>query len=52
MQLKRVWIVRFSNYEPPEIDSIWTSLEEAVRRLDELDGDWGVTPWTLNTGGG
>lgn len=39
------WVVRFSNYEPPEIDSHWASEKEAQKQADVLNEkmDWG--PW-------
>ena len=35
-----VWIVRFGNYWPAEVDSIWGSECDAIERADELGGMW------------
>lgn len=49
--MSEVWAVVFSNYSPAEIDSLWTTEEEASKRRDELNekssGMWQVAPMSL-----
>jgi hypothetical protein len=47
-----VWVVRYGNYEPAEIDSIWFTEELAQIRAESLDadrrgGDWAVEAWEV-----
>lgn len=47
---QQVWCVRYSNYDPPEVDSLWINEELARRRakkLNELSGDgmWTAEAW-------
>jgi hypothetical protein len=42
-----VWVVRYENYDPAEVDSIWTTEAGAKTRQAELDGDWRVEQWEL-----
>lgn len=42
-----VWAVVFSNYEPPEVDSLWTTEARAEERAEELGAGWGVTGWDV-----
>lgn len=48
-----VFMVRYANYDPPEVDSLWTTAEEAQKRADELDeqykdaAGWKVTARTV-----
>lgn len=43
-----VWAVIFSNYEPTEVDSIWSTKERAEERAEELDdGMWRVIAWEV-----
>jgi hypothetical protein len=52
MAEKYVYVVKFSNYHPAEIDSIWSTKENALARADELNafagGDWRVEEWPLD----
>lgn len=41
-----VYAVVFSNYEPPEVDSLWVSQELAELRRDELS-DQGRSGWDV-----
>lgn len=43
------WVVRFGNYEPAEIDSIWDTEEEANARLTEIERESGGygSMWTV-----
>jgi len=43
-----LYIIRFSNYEPPEIDSIWCHKENAENRLNEMSDDWVIEEWQTN----
>jgi hypothetical protein len=52
MLSRTIFVVRFSNYYPAEIDSIWRTRREAQRRADELgdDGDdWIVEEQKLSS---
>lgn len=47
-----VWVVVYSNYEPAEVDSLWTTEAEAAKRRDELNatsntGMWESEPWVV-----
>lgn len=42
-----VWAVVFSNYEPAEVDSLWTTEDRARERADELGDGWTVTEWEV-----
>ncbi len=37
-----VYLVCFSNHDPWEVDSAWSTREAAQRRADALPGDWRV----------
>ena len=40
-----VWVVKYGNYEPAEVDSIWATEEQADARVEELAGGmWEVSP--------
>lgn len=40
-----IWQVRYSNYDPPEIDSLWLYEKDARTRASTLkNGDWVVEP--------
>lgn len=40
-----VWAVRYSNYEPMEIDdTLWVTEELAAKRADELGSEWHPAP--------
>lgn len=45
-----VYAIQWSNYDPPEIDSLWTTRERAQERCDELNKEsapystWCVEP--------
>jgi hypothetical protein len=41
-----IYAVRFSNYEPAEIDSLWMTKADAESRCNDIDdgGMWGVHP--------
>lgn len=42
------WVVRYSNYGPAEIDSIWPTESEARARVDILDSqDAGCSMWEV-----
>lgn len=43
----RVYAVEWGNEFPAEIDSLWTTREEAERRVEELGGRWDVSEWTV-----
>jgi len=53
-----VYAVRYSNYEPPEVDSLWLREESANKHRDNKNaqdeedlqgsGNWEVTPLTVN----
>ena len=52
MSENHVWAVVFGNYEPPEIDSLWTTEARAEERAQELNREsdnprWGVMGWTV-----
>jgi hypothetical protein len=38
-------MVRLSNYEPPEVDSLWLTLDLAEKRCRVLGGMWEVAEW-------
>jgi hypothetical protein len=46
-----VWCVRYGNYDPPEVDSLWVSDALAQRRADKLNdtpdstGMWSAEYW-------
>jgi len=44
-----VFAVVFSNYQPFEIDSLWTTKELAESRRNQLGDMWGVQEMTVNT---
>lgn len=41
------YAVEWGHEFPAEIDSLWTTEEEAKKRADELGGDWGVSKWSI-----
>ena len=43
-----VWAVQFSNYDPAEIDSLWTSKRKAKKRADELGGGYDVVRFPIS----
>ena len=43
-----VGVVRYGNYEPAEVDSIWTTEEAAKKRCNDLGGMWDVVSWWLD----
>lgn len=48
----KVFAVVYSNYDPAEVDSLWTTETEANKRRAELNaetdtGIWKVTPWLV-----
>lgn len=43
-----VWAVIFSNYEPVETDSLWTTEERAEERAEELGDGWRVVSWLVS----
>lgn len=47
----KVWAVRFSNYEPPEIDSLHSTREKAEAHIKEAMGDiptdWHPEEWEV-----
>ena len=44
-----IWAVIFSNYEPTETDSLWTTKERAEERADELGDGWRVVAWAVSS---
>jgi hypothetical protein len=42
-----VFIVRYGNYYPLEVDSIWSDEEEAQKRASELGGSFAVEPYDV-----
>lgn len=44
----KVWAVVFSNYDPPELDTLWNSEAAAKARVDKLNGDWNVVEMTVH----
>jgi len=44
---RRVYVVRYSNYEPAEVDSLWESLADAERRADACGDGWCVEQWPI-----
>jgi len=42
-----VFAVEWGNGFPAEIDSLWTTEEEAQKRAEEMSESWRVTRWTL-----
>jgi len=42
-----MWVVRFSNYHPAEIDSMHKSREEAEKRRDELNEEGDTSMWEV-----
>ena len=40
--LEETYVVRFGNYEPPEVDSSFRCEEAADKRAEELGGMWQV----------
>jgi hypothetical protein len=45
-----VWSVVYSNYEPAEVHSLWSSKEGAESQADVLDGPWEVHPTMIHRG--
>ena len=43
----RVWIVRYSNYEPAEVDSIWLVEDLAKKRRDSLNEEYESLMWEI-----
>lgn len=35
----------FSNYEPAEVDSTWTTKEKAEERAEQLNENYDWSPW-------
>lgn len=47
MKHRFVYAVRFGNYHPFEIDSLWFKESSAQKRADALGGMWYVQPMTV-----
>jgi len=45
--VKEVWVVRYSNVEPAEVDSIHVDYRSAEKRLDELNMFWTIEKWRV-----
>lgn len=49
--MNQIWCVKFGNYEPAEVDSLWISEELSKRRADILNaqpnssGMWEASYW-------
>jgi hypothetical protein len=43
----RVWAVVYGNYEPYEVNSLWTTEELARRRAGNLGGTFRAEPMTV-----
>ena len=41
------WMVVFSNYDPFEVDTIWSTRELAEKRADKLNDLNDESPWTI-----
>lgn len=48
--MNSVWVVVFSNYDPPEVHSLHATEELAQEQADSLEGHWGVEEWAINQG--
>jgi len=56
-KIEEVWVVKYSNYEPAEVNSIHLTEESAQKRCDEINqkaddelkasGNWEVTKWKV-----
>lgn len=46
-----VFAIVYSNYEPPEVHSLWVTRELAMEKLADMsDSDlWHVVPWEVGT---
>lgn len=42
-----VWAVVFSNYDPAEVDSLWSTPERAEAEADAKGGAWHVQRWLV-----
>ena len=45
----KVWTVRFSNYEPPEVEGLYATEQLAKERARQLSGMWEVGTMTVRT---
>ncbi len=49
-ELVFVWAVVYSNYEPTEVDSLWSTEALARRCMDEKkEHGWNVVRWRVGT---
>lgn len=44
-----VWAVIYSNYDPPEVASIYDNETAAEAHADDLDGPWYVQKWSVGS---
>ena len=42
-----IWVVQYGNYDPPEIDTCWTTEALAQQRAAQLGGMWEVSALTV-----
>jgi len=45
---RTLYLVVYGNYWPREVESVWTSLDAALRRSNALPGDWRVAEMPLD----
>jgi hypothetical protein len=42
-----VWAIVYSNYDPPEVHTLWETRELAERVCEKLGESWRVTAWRV-----